>query len=493
MNSIVRTHSLERDERNAQAYSVGGTSPGVFVRWGIMLATSLLCFSSYFVYESISPLAGAIKEQIHISNMQYGLLFSFLSIPNVIFFVVIIVGVIVDRLGTKASGNLFATLCLAGAVLTAVGASSALPSILGSLFPWVDAGFAPEYNAALKVMLLGRLVYGFGAHAIVLVNHIVLARWFKGRELALAFGLSLAIMRLGTFFALNVQPRLAEAFGLSTALWFAAALMLAGFGAFWVSSRVESLARNRLHSTASSQERPRRAFSVRDIFNFDKSLWCLVLLCVTFYCAVFPFQGYASDILVQKFGIAPLRAGSYASALVLCTMVLTPVFGWIVDRKGCRISLMMCGLILLIPSYLALAFTQIQPLVPLVLVGVSMSLVPAALWPSIPLIVDEDRLGTALGIVGYCQSLGLIVFFWLAGKIADFNTSSITVNDRIVSRTDYAPTILLFAGIAMFGVAFSILLKRADARRTDGRSIDHAPVESPSGLVHRFVHHRTDV
>ena len=214
---------------------------------------------------------------------------------------------------------------------------------------------------------------------------------------------------------------------------------------------------------------PEEKFVLREAFSFDVSFWFISLLCVTFYSAVFPFQAYAPDILVQKFGYAVEKAGMYTSALILGTMIFTPIFGWFVDHKGKRATLMVIGSLLLIPSHWLLGYTHFAPVVPIFVVGIALSLVPAALWAAIPMMVPESRLGTAFGAVGYVQNVGLMLFPYLAGKIADAHT---TVNAAGESIIDYSSTMLMFIGLGLCGFVFSLLLKWADARRKDGQSIE---------------------
>jgi MFS family permease len=183
---------------------------------------------------------------------------------------------------------------------------------------------------------------------------------------------------------------------------------------------------------------------------------------------VFPFQSYAPDILVQKFGYSVTAAGHYTSALIFGTMIFTPLLGLYVDKRGKRATLMILGACLLVPCHLLLGYTHFPPVVPIFFVGIALSLVPAALWAAIPMMVPESRLGTAFGVVGYVQNVGLMLFPYLAGKIADAHTTMVKGQPVV----DYTSTMLMFAALGVVGVVFSLLLKYSDARRTTGISIE---------------------
>lgn len=435
---------------------------------------SLVCFAQYYIYDSITPLATLIKQDLGFTGSEYGLLFSAYSAANVFLFMLILAGILVDRLGLKLSGILYAFLCFAGAAITALGALAELPSILGPLYQWLGHAFLPSWSPELKIMLLGRTIYGVGAEAILVVNNKVLARWFLGKELAFAYGLNLTIMRLGTFLALNLQAPVAQSWGLQSALWFAAAIMALGFGTFFIYLLIEKVAGERVgrQVRASADSSPEETFHLKEAFSFDASFWLITMLCVTFYSAVFPFQAYAPDILVQKFGYSITRAGTYTSALILGTMIFTPILGWFVDHYGKRATLMIWGSLLLIPCHLLLGMTHFPPVVPIFVVGIALSLVPAALWAAIPMMVEERHLGTAFGVVGYVQNVGLMLFPYLAGRIADAYTTVETVGGERVSTVDYTMTMIMFAALGIVGFSFAVALKATDRRRRDGVSIE---------------------
>ncbi|MFH1177402.1 MAG: MFS transporter [Acidobacteriota bacterium] len=457
-------------------------------RWIVLGIMSLICLAQYFIYDSITPLGTLIKDELGYSGAEYGQLFSFYSVGNVFFFLLLFAGVLVDKIGLKLSGILFGFLCFAGAVLTAVGAWKGLPGLLGPGYTWLGDSFAPAWlsdtlaewwgkpwSAELKVMLLGRMIYGVGAESILVVNNKVLARWFKGKELAFAYGMNLTIMRLGTFLALNIQAPTAEWLGLRGALWFASAVMGVGFSTYFVYLMLERSARGRIGApgtTAGGEVAPEEKFVFREAFSFDASFWFISLLCVTFYSAVFPFQAYAPDILVQKFGYSLTAAGHYTSALIFGTMIFTPILGWFVDRRGKRATLMILGALLLVPCHLVLGYTHFPPVIPIFFVGVALSLVPATLWAAIPMMVPENRLGTAFGVVGYVQNLGLWLFPMLAGMIADAHTTTTIVDGKSVSQVDYTSTMLMFVVLGLAGFVFAVLLKVADRRRSSGVSIE---------------------
>lgn len=446
-------------------------------RWIVLAVVSFFGFATYYIYDSITPIGTMLKEELGFSGSDYGLLFSAYSFANVFLLMVILAGTLVDRLGLRLSGILYGVLCILGAILTAIGASPSLQQWMGPAYEWLGNLPPGGWSTELKVMLLGRALYGVGAEAVLIVNNKVIARWFLGKELAFAYGLNIFPLRLGTFLAMNMQAPIAIKFGMIPALWFAVIVMLGGTALYFVYLHMEQSAQGRpgapqtplkARSVGTNEE----AFRWKDAFSFTPSFWLITALCVTFYSAVFPFQAYAPDILIQKFGYTATRAGSYASILILGTMIFTPVFGWFVDRFGKRATMMIWGSLALIPCHLLLGLTRFPPLVPIFVVGVSLSLVPAALWAAIPMMVSEKRLGTAFGVVGWVQNIGLMIFPYVAGKLADAYTTVEIIGGEEVTTTDYSATMVMFAALGIVGFFFAVALKRVDARRTQGPSIE---------------------
>lgn len=454
---------------------MSGRPLGRSYRWIILAIMSFFSLATYYIYDSITPLGTMLKQELGLSGSDYGLLFSAYSAANVFLLMIILAGILVDKLGLKVSGILYGFVCLLGAVLTAVGASGSLPAMLGPAYDSLGDAFPSSWSTELKVMLLGRALYGVGAEAILVVNNKVLARWFLGKELAFAYGLNLTIMRLGTFLALNLQAPVANQWGMLPALWFAALIMAMGFGSYFIYLQMERTGRGRPGSpTVPTVETraPDEVFRWREAFSFDASFWLITALCVTFYSAVFPFQAYAPDILVQKFGYSATLAGTYTSMLILGTMIFTPIFGWLVDRFGKRATMMIWGSVALIPCHLLLGLTGFPPAVLMFVVGISLSLVPAALWAAIPMMVKENHLGTAFGVIAFVQNIGLMVFPYVAGRIADAYTTVRMVGGEEVTETDYTMTMVMFAGLGVVGLLFALALKHVDRRQPAGMSIE---------------------
>jgi len=396
--------------------------PSRLYRWIVLIVLSLAMFGSYYAYDALSPLADVLKAQLHFTDENLGFLQAIYSFPNI--FTVVIGGLIIDRLGLRKSLMIFGLLSLIGPAITAS-------------------------SGALPVMAAGRLIFGMGAESLSVAVTAALARWFKGKELSFAFGLNLTICRLGSFAALN-SPTWARAAYANWRWPFLIALALSVFcvvGAiiYWI---LEVHAERNFHLGDASTDKVVFA----DLFKFGVSYWYIVALCVTFYSAIFPFQTFAVKFFIEAHGTSREFGGFLSSMLTLFAMIATPIFGLWVDRIGKRALLMMFGSILLIPVYLMMAYTQINLYIPMAMMGVAFSLIPAVMWPSVAYIVDQAKLGTAYGLMTMIQNIGLFGFNVLIGWE---NTHSLA---DASNPAGYHLMMWTFSILGFLGMLFAFLL-----------------------------------
>ena len=401
--------------------------PPAWYRWVVLVVISISMFGNYYVYDAVSPLADVLKQQLSFSDSDIGWLNAIYSLPNV--FMVLIGGLIIDRLGTRRSTFIFGALCFVGAAITAS-------------------------SGTLEVMGAGRLVFGVGAESLIVAVTTAIAKWFKGKELSFAFGMNLTIARLGSFAALNSptwakpayvnwQLPLLIAVGVST-------LCVVGALVYWV---LEARASRtfQVGGTGSTDK-----VDLRQVFRFTKSYWYIVALCITFYSAIFPFQTFAVKFFIEAHDVSREMGGFLSSMLTLFAMIGTPLFGLLVDRIGKRSLFMVFGSLLLIPVYLIMAYTHITLYVPMAVMGVAFSLIPAVMWPSVAYVVDESRLGTAYGLMTMIQNIGLAGFNLLIGWANDFGGAS------AANPGGYIPGMWIFSVLGFLGVMFALLLRRAE-------------------------------
>ena len=400
--------------------------PSRLYRWMVLVFLSLAMFGSYYAYDALSPLADVLKQQLGFSDENIGLLQAIYSFPNI--FTVVIGGFIIDRLGLRKSLMIFGVLCLVGPAITA------------------SSGHLP-------VMAAGRLIFGMGAESLNVAVTAALARWFKGKELSFAFGINLTICRLGSFAALN-SPTWARAAYANWRWPFLIALALSVFcvvGAivYWI---MEAQAEKNFHLGEASTDKVVFA----DLFKFGVSYWYIVALCVTFYSAIFPFQTFAVKFFIEAHGTTREFGGFLSSMLTLFAMIATPLFGLWVDRIGKRALLMMFGSLLLVPVYLMMAYTHVNLYVPMALMGVAFSLIPAVMWPSVAYIVDQSKLGTAYGLMTMIQNIGLFGFNLMVGWANDYSHAGPD------NPGGYHLGMWIFSTLGFLGLAFAFLLRQRE-------------------------------
>jgi MFS family permease len=411
-------------------------------RYTILLIISFLTFGSYFAYDSIGAIAPLLRDNLGFSQEDIGLLYSWYSYPNLI--MVFIGGYLIDKIGTRLGSLIFSFLVFTGAVMVA---------------------FTHDFSA----MLAGRIIFGIGSESLVVAQSAILARWFKGKELAFAFGFALFISRAGTLFTFNIESAIAASFGgYSAALWAAAfftLLSLLGNFFYVIMDKKAEPVLNLAEDAAGDK------IVFNDVKKLPASFWYVSLLCVTFYSAIFPFTAHSTTFFHEKWGlpleaasdpgivssvIAQFRhmfstAGGLTSVPIFASMMLAPWLGKWVDKFGRRATIMIFGSLMLIPAHLAMGYTSLYPAIPMIVLGLSFSLVPAAMWPSVPLIVEKRLTGTAFGLMTMIQNIGLAVLPQIVGYFRD-------------STGEWQVSMTFLAALGFFGLIFAFLLKQADKR-----------------------------
>lgn len=440
------------------------------MRWGMMLLISFLMAANYFFYDVLSPLKGTLQEQLNISSQDYGIIVGFYAFPNTFLLMAILGGIILDKLGIRPTGFLFAVFMLIGAALTAYGASEYFHEggIGYSFFNSFLTGYSPE----VKMMSLGMLIFGLGAETSIVVTSKILVKWFKGYEIALAFALNLGMARIGTALAFVIPERMAQSFSYTSPIWLGVMLLLIGFLGFIIYMIYDIRLDKQVKSNASLLDKEEE-FHFRDLGRLftNRSFLFITALCVTFYAAVFPFLKYAPDFFFHKYGMSRETAGDIASLLPFGTVVFTPLFGWLVDRVGKGATMMIFGSSMLILIHLLFSLTTFNPYILMVLLGIAFSLVPAAMWPSVARIVPEARIGSAYGAMFSLQNLGLFAVPILAGTILDITNPGVT--PELIeqgARLNYTPALLMFVGFGIIGMIFAFLLKWDD--KTSGYGLE---------------------
>jgi MFS family permease len=401
--------------------------PSPLYRWSVLIFVSLAMFGNYYIYDSIAPIADMLKSALGFSDIDIGSLYSVYSFAAV--FILIISGPIIDRIGVKVSILIFGALCSVAALVTAL-------------------------STDLVVMLAGRLLLGIGAEPLIVAITTALAKWFKGKELGFAFGINLTIARLGSF-AADWSPTWGRSFygNWSDPLYIAFIIgltCLAGGVIYWF---MESYA-DKNYELGSAGDTDKFVFS--DMFKFDKSFWYIVILCVTFYSAVFPFRTFAIKFYMEAHGAGRELAGQLNSALIFASMIATPLFGLLADKIGKRASMMMFGSVLILPVYLLMVYSGISLYVPIVMLGLAFSLIPAIMWPSVAYLVKQNRLGTAYSIMTLIQQLGVFTFNYLLGWSNDISGASAENPDG------YAMGMWILSALGIIGFIFAYLLRREE-------------------------------
>ena len=407
-------------------------------RWTALVLIALMMFFAYMFVDVMSPLKSLVESARGWDSGTFGTYAASEYFLNVFVFFLIFAGIILDKMGIRFTGMLSASLMVAGAAIKLVGISDWFQTT--EFCAWLNSWWV-SFPGSAKVASLGFMIFGCGCEMAGTTVSKAIAKWFQGKEMALAMGLEMAIARLGVFAVMWLAPMVSNMFDKSIVapVAFCTALLVIGLLCFSVFVLMD------------------RKLDRQMIAMF----WLVALLCVLYYSAIFPFQRYAPNFLEVTLNIDAESAARLFSCFPILAMVLTPFLGALLDFRGKGATMLMVGAVIMIACHLSFAF--LLPMFPskwlalllVVTLGVSFSLVPAALWPSVPKIIDEKVLGSAYCVIFWIQNIGLCLVPLLIGKVLD-------------ATGGYVMPMVIFSSFGVLAFIFSLYLKIEDRRKGYG-------------------------
>jgi predicted MFS family arabinose efflux permease len=398
-------------------------------RWTAMVVVSLSMFGAYYFNYAVSSVKPILETALGWTSSDFGLYTGAYAWFNVFLLMLIFSGIILDKLGIRLTGLMSTTLMAIGTGLN-YWAMTSLPADTTVILPLYGS-----IKTQVLLSCLGFAIFGVGSEATGITLSKAIVKWFKGKELALAMGLQMSIARLGTALALAVSLPIAIKYTYSTPILLAFVLMLLGLVAFIVYVILDKRLDASEKDLEMEEEEP---FRIKDIVSIvsNKAFWYIAILCVLFYGAVFPFLYYAPDFVINKYHVAPSLAGFIPMLLPFGTIFLTPLFGSIYDKKGKGATIMIIGsvMLILVHGFLAVPFLNnwIFAAVMVIILGIAFSLVPSAMWPSVPKIIPEKQLGTAYAVIFYIQNIGLWLIPLLLGIVLEGSNPNVAPNKKLV-------------------------------------------------------------
>lgn len=439
-------------------------------RWSALAVVSFTMMCGYYLTDVMAPMKGMLETQLGWNSTDFGIFTSAYGWFNVLLLMLIFGGIILDKMGVRFTGVMSASVMVAGAAIKFWAVSTHVFDNQVWSFYFFDM------KAQVCVAALGFAIFGVGVEVAGITVSKVIVKWFRGKEMALAMGLQMATARLGTAAALASTVPLAKYFGTVSAPILLCLIMLCiGLIAFIVYTFMDkklevSQAEHHLANNTVATEDDFRVSDIGLILK-NKAWWYIAILCVLFYSAVFPFLKYASDLMVQKFGVPDDLAGTIPALLPFGTILLTPFFGGLYDKKGKGATIMIIGAVLLIfvHTLFAVPFLNnyIVAIALTMILGVGFSLVPSAMWPSVPKIIPEKQLGTAYALIFYIQNIGLsgvpAIIGWVLSKYCITSAPGAPV-----TTYNYTIPMMIFTSLGVLALIFAFLLKAEDKKKGYG-------------------------
>jgi MFS family permease len=439
-----------------------------WICWVALACLVVPMFASYFFDDMFSSLSELFKnpEQLQLGwdMSDYGFYssgYSFLCIWGGL----IVCGALLDRFGVRLVGSIFVGMMVFGASLVTFA---------------ISAGFAPE--TSLTIAYVGCMLFGLGSEIAGVSVTRSIAKWFKGRNMALAMGLQLAIARFGTATAILIAPMIVtqkaagEMYMLSdTNRPAMIGLAVLGIGAIlWaVFVGLDAGFDRQTGETDKVETAEEDKFRISDIWKVlsNPRFLMIAVLCVTFYCTVIRFKKFGVSILLPLFGVDLDIATVLLAMIPFFTILFTPLFGALVDKVGKATLWMIVGSAMVLVSHLIITFApQGEPMyayIAIALLGIGYSLVPSAMWPSVPKIIPEKNLGTAYSLIYWVQNLGMWAVPIYVGRIFKKEITEAGNISQEITAAIHAEYVFIFLGIV--AIATAMMLYHSSRRHPELR------------------------
>lgn len=434
-----------------------------YLRWGALILIASMMFFAYMFVDVMSPLKSLIESERGWSSSTFGTYAASEYFLNVFVFFLIFAGIILDKMGIRFTGLLSASLMVLGACIKYVGITDWFQTT--EFCAWLGSWWT-SFPASAKVASLGFMIFGCGCEMAGTTVSKAIAKWFEGKEMALAMGMEMAIARLGVFAVMWLAPMVSGWFDQSVVapVAFCTVLLIIGLMNYAIFVLMDQQFDKQLVASGEKKEEAsEEEFQIKDLGKIfsSKMFWLVALLCVLYYSAIFPFQRYAPNFLEVTLGIDAESAARLFSCFPVLAMCLTPFLGALLDFKGKGATMLMVGAVIMIACHLSFAFllpafpSKGLALLLVVTLGVSFSLVPAALWPSVPKIIDSKILGSAYCVIFWIQNIGLCLVPLLIGTVLD-------------ATGTYVAPMVIFSSFGVLAFIMSFYLKIEDKKKGYG-------------------------
>lgn len=441
-------------------------SQSKWARWTALAIVSFTMMAAYFTTDVMAPLKGMLEKSAGWDSSDYGLFTSAYGWFNVFLLMLFLGGLILDKKGIRFTGKLATCLMVIGAGVKYLALCGVLPAD--------DILFGVK--SQVMYAALGYAIFAVGAEVAGITVTKAIVKWFKGHEMALAMGLQVAVARIGTACALVFSNPLAKVFGgVSYSVLFGLSLLAIGLLAFLMYSVLDKKFDKEVGVAAANTEEEFKLSDIKLVVT-SYGFWLIALLCVLFYSCVFPFLKYATDLMVNKFGVNEEWAGIIPGILPFGTILLTPLFGSIYDKRGKGATIMIIGALMLVGVHALFSIPFINSWIfavtLMVILGVAFSLVPSAMWPSVPKIIPEKQLGTAYALIFWTQNIGLMGVPYLIGVVLDKYCKVVSPAGEV--SYNYTLPMMIFTCFAILSVLVAVMLKNENRRKGYGLELPNA-------------------
>ena len=439
------------------------------VRWSMLILIALTMFFAYMFVDVLSPLKTQLEQEVNWSGTVFGTYGGSEFFLNVFFGFLIFAGIILDKMGVRFTAILSGSVMVLGALIKVYALSPAFNH--GGFGYDLLNSFAPNFPPSAKLACAGFAIFGSGCEMAGVTVSRAIVKWFSGKEMAMAMGIEMAVARLGVFAVFQTSPRIYEHYGsVQHPVIFVCILLVIGLLFYLIYGIFDKKLDSQMQTMQFEEEPPFKFSDLKMVFG-SRVFWLVALLCVLYYSAIFPFQKFATNMLENTLKLSTTEASNIFSMFPVGAMVLTPLLGLYLDRKGKGATMLIVGAVLLFICHMIFAVypfddsrtSYVVAISAIVILGISFSLVPAALWPSVPKLIDSRVLGSAYSAIFFIQNIGLMVVPMIIGMVVDRTNVGV-----VEGHLNYTPAMLIFASFGVIAFLIGLVLKAYDRKKGYG-------------------------
>ncbi|GAB1598075.1 major facilitator superfamily domain-containing protein 1-like [Argonauta hians] len=270
------------------------------------------------------------------------------------------------------------------------------------------------------LMIIARMLLGIGSGSLRIVQDRIVAHWFEKDELASAYGIIMAVARLGSVMNFLITKNFEHRFGLTQTLLFGFFLCFFSLALAGLLAMLEYAVKK----DNDSEDKPTKAVTLHDLKDLPALYWLINISRLFFFNGVVQFVVDSNEFFRDKYKIEPEQSAYIVGAIYDVGMIGSPLVGFLADYTKSVKQMLFGGIVALLPVFIVLAYTDLNPIINTVWIGLCLAVCVICYWPVMTKVIPPNLLGSGLGICTSLTAVGVGTTSFIVGKILEHDEST---------------------------------------------------------------------